>query len=404
MASQRIPPGMIMALILTAIPAVVFTVLTVVKTSDVRRFQEGDPERASFTTLPKLRTEKRTSEQSIEALRGEVGLRRAEVERLDIQLAKHGVYRREDFLYIGVAAPGKEVAPTVAGPATRLRDGAAATARISIDGAAQRIEAQKAEYAGPDRQTFPALEQTIRNRQDELTTINQRITTADAGFQKDRNALTEQLDALNKQRDEEDRRQRQETSTRLTKISQLEDGIRKLLQTEFRYLAELDPIGSVLAIEEHSDRIIVDLGSEERAFPGLILEVFTRNRGAYLAKGRLEVIEVQAGISVCRILEVVDARRFPIARDDRIANPVFDKRRAREFVLAGDFSRYARADLATFIRKSGGVVREKVGPGVDYLVVGKRADDVVAQAREFDIRGLTEEQLLRYVQPNFGTP
>jgi hypothetical protein len=50
-------------------------------------------------------------------------------------------------------------------------------------------------------------------------------------------------------------------------------------------------------------------------------------------------------------------------------------------VVAGEFKHYDKADLETFIRRTGGVVVDQLGPGCDYLVAGDRSDRQQADAR-----------------------
>jgi len=134
----------------------------------------------------------------------------------------------------------------------------------------------------------------------------------------------------------------------------------------------------------------------------LIFEAFNFEKGVYVEKGMLEVIEAKPGISVCRILSQKNRRLHPLAKEDRIGNPTFSPRRPKTFVLAGEFERYNKGDLESFIKRSGGLIAQKIGPGVDFLVVGKEAKREEASAREYQILGMKEEQLLKYVLPLFA--
>ena len=264
------------------------------------------------------------------------------------------------------------------------------------------MEALKAEYQGPDRQQYPQLDKAIANRNSELQAINQRISEDDARFQKDRTALTEKLDALKAETDKFGKEMATERSRRQTRITQLEDRIRDLLELDLKWLTEIEAVGTILQVEDRTSRVIIDLGSKERAFPGLLFEVFSYEKGAYVEKGMLEVIEVKDGISVCRILSHKNRRLHPLAKDDRIGNPTYHPRRPKTFVIAGEFERYNKADLESFIKRSGGQIATKIGPGVDFLVAGNRSERDQASAREYQILGMKEDQLLKYVLPSFG--
>ena len=76
-------------------------------------------------------------------------------------------------------------------------------------------------------------------------------------------------------------------------VRQMEDRIRELLELDLRWLSEIEPVGAILTVEQRSARVIIDLGSSERAFPGLIFEAFNIDNGAFISKGMLEVIEVK---------------------------------------------------------------------------------------------------------------
>jgi hypothetical protein len=399
--AQRINPGMIGALFLCALLTIVFTVMVVFKGNEARKYLEGDPERPNTPTLAKLQDEQRSLLKDMEQFKADISLRQRELERADLELARHRVYLRGEDMLGGVATPGNENG-TIDGKQVRLKDHVMAVVQNSIKQSADRLEALKSEYASPARQSFPALDASIRKRQDELQAINARITDQDGVFQKDRAQLAEKLDALKGQLDKEDRAIREERSRRQTRIAQLEDRIRELLELELRWLTEIEPVGNVLTVEDRSQRVIIDLGSDERAFPGLLFEVFNYEKGVYVDKGMIEVIEVKPGIAVCRILKQNNAKLYPMAKDDRIGNPTYSPKKPKVFVVAGEFSQYNKTDLEAFIRRSGGIVQDKLGPGVDYLVAGARSEREQATAREYQVLGMKEEQLLKYVQPLFS--
>jgi hypothetical protein len=398
--AQRMHPGIIGSAVLCFALTAAFGAGALVKGGDVTRLRDGDPERPSADTVPKLLDQRAKEKAEIEGFEREVALRSRALERADIELSRHLVYFSGPDLLGGIATPGAETA-NIRGQQQKLKEHRLAMARVALEESGKRLESLKAEYASAERQEYPQLDKSIANRNTELNTVNQRISEQDALFQKDRTALTEKLDALNAEKDKEDRVLREERSRRQTRIAQLEDRIRELLELDLRWLTEIEPVGAILTVEERSARVIIDLGSNERAFPGLLFEAFSLDKGAFISKGMLEVIEVKDGISVCRILSQKDRRLYPLAKDDRIGNPTFNPKRPKSFVVAGEFELYNKTDLEAFIRRSGGIVVEKVGPGVDFLVAGNRSDREQASAREYQVVGMKEQQLLRYVLPLF---
>jgi NAD-dependent DNA ligase len=92
---------------------------------------------------------------------------------------------------------------------------------------------------------------------------------------------------------------------------------------------------------------------------------------------------------------------MPLSQNDYIGNPVFSTRRPKVFVLAGEFKVHNKSDLEMFIRQTGGIVRDKLSPGVDILVAGDRSDQDKDNAREYAVHAMSEEQLLKYIRRDF---
>lgn len=399
--AQRNNPGLIGAAILCFALTAAFGAGAMSKGGELAGLRGEDASRASADTIPALLKQREGLRREIEGYERDVALRSRELQRADVELGRHLVYWNEADLYGGIATPGNERA-TIRGEQVQLKDHRLRMTEHALVASSERMAALLNDYKSDGRQQFPSLERSIANRNNELATVNQRISEADAVFQKDRAALAEKLDSLKAESDKFTRDIATERSRRLTRITQLEDRIRELLELDLRWLTEIEPVGVILSVEDRSNRVIIDLGSSERAFAGLIFEVFTIEKGVYVEKGMLEVIEVKDGISVCRILSQKDRRLHPLAKDDRIGNPTFNPKRPKTFVVAGEFENYNKADLEAFIRRSGGLIAQKLGPGVDFLVAGGRSEREQAQAREYQVLGMKEAQLLKYVQPLFA--
>lgn len=393
---QSIHPGLIGAAAVCFATTVAFTAGVISTGNEVKKYLDGDPERPSNPTVVKLQEDRKSTLRQIDDAELEVQARRRILFSADIDLGKHLV------LYSGSTALSDVSTPDRAAGLPPVKKHRLEMTKDGLVESGKRIGAQADDAASADRQSFPALEKAIKNRQDGLAEVSQRIAAQDASFQKDRQALADKLEAIKTEQDKIDKAQREARSKRQTKITQLEERIRDLLELDLRWLTEVEPVGAILAVDDSSGRVVIDLGSDDRAFAGLIFEVFTHEKGLFLSKGMLEVIEVQGGISVCRILSQADRRLHPLAKDDRIGNPTFNPKRPKTFVVAGEFERYNKADLEAFIRRSGGKVVDKLGPGVDFIVAGARSDAQQAQAREYQVLGMKEAQLLKYVQPAFS--
>lgn len=396
--AQSIHPGLFGAAALCFAMTVAFTAGVITKGGEVKRILDGDPERPSSPTLGKLQEDIKAIEKDIASLEQDVEVRKAILNRAEVDLGRHLVFYNGDELIAGIATPGHEN-EQIRGMVPKDHRLSLAEQELAASGA--RIQAVADEEKGDSRQSFPALDNAIKNRQTGLADVSQRIADQDASFQKDRQALADKLESLKTEQDKFDKNQREARSKRQTKITQLEERIRDLLELDLRWLSEIEPAGSILAVDDAGNRVIINLGSKDQVFPGLLFEAFNHDKGAFIDKGMLEVIEVKDGISVCTIRSQSDRRLHPLAKDDQIGNPTFNPKRPRTFVVAGEFEHYNKADLEAFIRRSGGKVVDKLGPGVDFIVAGARSDAQQAQAREYQVLGMKEEQLLKFVQPLF---
>lgn len=411
--ASRINPVPLMALIICVIFTLIFTVLVIVKSGDVRRHMEGDPERASWKWNEKLRGEVREKTNAIREAEKSIALRKQELYRLDLQGNVRRLYYDEGELLGGVATPGAETGD-VRGQQVKLKDSSWSLTQQLIRKDVEYMDGLRKEYEGPERQEFPSLDEAIKRRQDELRNVTKKIADQDAGYQADRERLAAQLEALTAERDRIERRSREDAGLRYSRINQLEDRIRELLELDLHWMIErdkegkvtgkagLEPDGSLLQADTQGNKVIIDKGARDRIFPGLIFEVFTFERGAYNEKGRVEVIEVQDTIAVARIISQLDSRRNTIGRGDFVGNPVFDSRNPKVFVVAGEFEHYNREDLEQFIRRTGGVVWPTLAPGANFLVAGERSEKEQADARQYQILALKEEDLLSYVQTTFA--
>jgi hypothetical protein len=416
--ATRINPVPLTALIVCVIFTLAFTVLVIVKSGDVRKYYEGDPERASFKPIPALQKEVNEKRNKIDAAEKAIALRRNELYRLDLTGNVQRLYYADGEMVGGVATPGNERAE-IRGQDRKLKDSTWLQTRDLLALSVKYMEGLKQEYEGPERQNFPQLDEAIKKRQDELKDVLRKISDQEAAFQADRDRLASQLESLTKERDNVDKKRREDQGRRLTQINQLEDRIRELLELDIHWMVDrdkdgkivgkagLEPDGNVLEADGEYDKVVIDRGARDHIFPGLLFEVFTYNRGAYLTKGRVEVIKVEDQISVCRMLNQVDRRTNPISQGDFIGNPVFDARKPKVFVIIGnEFRHYNKEDLEVFIRRAGAVVVPTLGPGCDFLVTDERSETgrsiELAKARQYQVLAMREDDLLEYVQTTFA--
>ncbi len=392
---MKINPILISILVLLVIFTLAFTFLTIRASNQLTAIMEGG-EDVSGPTLTQLKSEHDDLKIKIRVAEDTVNIRKREVYRADLDLARHRYYLSGNNVINGIATPDQ---PEIDGKP--LAESTWALTRGLIAISQNDMEAMKQEHESPLRQRFEKLEATVASRQDELQAVLKRINDQEGAFREDQDRLNTQIDTLKAEKEKAEKMNREDYSRRETKIGQLEDKIRDLLELELRWLTDLDPEGRVLEVNPTSPHLIIDLGASSRVVPGMLFEVFNYDRGAYVEKGMVEVVETQAQIATCRVLSIVDSRRNPLSKNDYIGNPVFSTRRPKVFVVSGEFKTHNKEDLEMFIRNTGGIVREKLSPGVDILVAGDRSDKDQDNAREYAVHAMTEAQLLKYVRRDF---
>jgi BRCA1 C Terminus (BRCT) domain len=392
---MKVHPILISILVLLVILTLAFTALVIRESNAITSIVDGGEDN-SGATLTQLKNEHADLKNKIRAAEEAVLLRKREAHRADLDVMKNRYYMVGDKVIHGVATP--EQSEIDGRP---LADSSWAMARTVVAISQRDMEALKQEHESPVRQKFENLEKSVASRQDELQVVLKRINDQEAAFRDDQTRLQTQVDQLTEEKNKAEKMNREDYSRRETKIGQLEDKIRDLLELELRRLKDLEPEGRILEVSTTSPHVVINLGASDRVVPGMIFEAFQYDRGAYVEKGLLEVVQASPQIATCRVLSVVDNRKNPLSQNDYIGNPVFSIRRPKVFVVAGEFKTHNKEDLEMFIRETGGIVREKLSPGVDVLIAGERSDKEQDHAREYQVLAMTEEQLLKYVRRDF---
>ncbi len=405
MARTSTSPLVWTALFVCVILTLAFTVLTLVKQSSITKWHAGDPDDKRFKAIEVLNREASDLANQVKKAESDLAAKQRELYRADQEAAKYRLFYSGNDLLGGVATQDQQEA-MIRGENRKLKSSAWKLASELLQDSVKRMDALKAEYEGPERQSFPELDGAIRKRQDELQAVLRRITEQEAQFSADKDRLSAQLEALTAEQTKLEKQGRADKGQRSTHILQLEERIRQLLELELKFVTDIDPDGSVLEAEGKSNQLVIDLGTREHLKPGVLFAVFNYERGVYVDKGSIEIIQVEERVAVARILKQTDPRRNPIGKGDYIGNPVWDKDAPKVLVLAGEFARFTKPDLEGFIRATGGVVRDKLGPGVDFLVVQgtptDRSDTERAAARQYQLQAMTEDMLLGFVQANFA--
>lgn len=267
----------------------------------------------------------------------------------------------------------------------------------------ENMNAWKKHYKSDARQNLPELKKIATDFEDSTNDIIERSSSFEESKQNEIDKLQEDLEALKDRHEKLKVKQRYNESVALTQKAQLEARIRQLLELELRWMKELDSDGQILQTGLDFSFIIVNIGRKEGVIPGMRFDIFNYDRGNYMEKGQCEVIKVDDTIATCRVVNIIDMRKNPVAKGDHIGNPVFDAVNKKSFYLAGEFKIYNKDDIARFIVKGGGIVYDKLLPGVDFLVAGKRSDKDEDQAREYNVLAMKEETIVKYLHATFGT-
>jgi len=391
----KVQPLLISILVILVVLTLLFTFLVIHESSQITEMVEGG-EGAHGATVTALKTEVNDLRLKIRSSEAAVELRKREVYRADLELAKGRYLLVGDKVLAGIATHDQTEID-----GKPLPDSSWALTRTLIATSQKDTESLKAEHESPIRQKFEKLDQAVANRQDELQAVLKRINEQEGAFREDQDRLNAQIETLGVEKEKAEKANRADYSRLATKIGQQEDRIRDLLELELHWLTDLEPEGRLLEVNPTSPHVIINLGASDRVVPGLLFEVFQYDRGRYVEKGMVEVVQTQAQIATCRVLSVKDPRKLPLSQNDYIGNPVFSTRRPKVFVVSGEFKTHNKEDLEMFIRQTGGIVREKLSPGVDILIAGERSDKDQDNAREYAVHAMTEKQLLKYIRRDY---
>jgi hypothetical protein len=256
-------------------------------------------------------------------------------------------------------------------------------------------------YADASGTKFARLRETIREGEDYKENIQRLIGDEEDSFNSKRDRLIAEQDHLREQMEALSKDHRTTYAELSIKKNKLERQIRDLLELELEWLEYLEPDGEVLELVRNGEYVIINLGSSDQLSPGMRFEIFTWEKGQHVTKGLCEVIDVGSSVTTCRIIADYTDERHPVVRGDKVGNPVYDRTRSHTFVLAGEFQSFNRSDLAKFIERMGGMVRDTLGPSVDYLVAGDRSEAQQDAAREYRVVAMTEDQLIHFLETTF---
>ena len=394
--TNRTPPVMITLMIVFIAVTAGFSLMLGKATTRIGELLGSNGETRS--AIPGIKAEGTDLRNRIAEKSATEALLKREIKRLDSHLGKHRVYMAGDKVVTAVATTSlPESGGKTLDPSSQV------VAKQIVNGANTRLEERAKVVAGDTWQKWPTMDELIGKRQEQLADLQKKVSDLEAAWRTDSEDLNTRQEKLTLTSDKALRKHNEDISTRQTKIGKLEVKIRQLLELELHWIKDLEPVGRILETNVNNPRVIVNLGARDKVIPGMLFEVFQYDRGQYHEKGMIEVVEVRSQISLCRVLKVLNNKTWPLAKNDYIGNPIFSADRPKVFVVAGDFIKFGRSDIEGFIRQTGAVVRDRLSPGVDYLVAGFKdsAAREKDRAREFQVVAMNEDNILKYIRAEF---
>ncbi|MGA2916731.1 MAG: hypothetical protein ABSE89_11965 [Sedimentisphaerales bacterium] len=200
---------------------------------------------------------------------------------------------------------------------------------------------------------------------------------------------TEREQTLTKERDDaidEKNKAKQELQVTLSKLSvtqnRLEEALSKLDILKPRPkedIAAYKPDGHIITVDNSSNVVFIDIGSEAKVYPGLTFAVYDKSGSIPTdgsSKAEIEVFNVDKNTSIARINK--SSKKNPIIEGDIIVNLVWDSEAVNKFVVAGDFDLNGdgtidvdgAAKIKQLIENWGGKVEDVVTIDTDFVVLG----------------------------------
>lgn len=167
------------------------------------------------------------------------------------------------------------------------------------------------------------------------------------------------------------------------------------------------PDGEIILIDEKAKVVHLNIGSNERVYPGLTFTVYDRGAVPEDGKGKAEVkvFDVAQNYSAARIVNP-DVNK-PILQGDVVANLIWDADRTNVFVVAGEFDldgdgqidSDASDRIQTLVEKWGGQIADSITIDADFLVLGKQPTVLSAPTiEEREVDPTAEEKHLASLQ------
>lgn len=367
--------------------------------------------------------ERRINELATESERGSLGstVGARQGQKTYLGLLTDYVDQTATMILGGVPAPGESAEIKVNNADKAVKDAlnlAAQPAQITISdpnriGLVQTIKDLVAALEATNKAKLDT-EKTLEDKQAEFAKALELNAEAFNDLQAEKNQLEQEIEKTKKDYDDLSALLKQTTSEQVqtlrTQLDQAKNDLTAMNNTLLKTQAELKdardrmklaldelakiepgpdravlaqkPDGQVILIDDKAHVVHLNIGSNERVYPGLTFSVY--DRGAAVpndpnkGKAEIQVFDVAETYSAARILNP-DVEK-PILQGDIVANLIWDSDRTNVFVVAGDFDldKDGQLDLdadtriTSLVERWGGKTADTITIETDFLVLGKQ--------------------------------
>jgi len=350
------------------------------------------------------------------------------MEQLEGDPALEGVIDKEtavltalETLYDAFKTQGEQLAEVVAD-----RDRLNADAEQN-EKANQQVRQEFTDKIAELESAYKKLEQQSEQNRKEW---NEQVAKLAADLEKASESAGQQL--------AQERKQREQIAKQRDAAQKLVEGL-TAKQASFKPSADLTSAlqiadGHIVRVVVGEDITYISLGREDGVRRGMTFSVYSRLGGITpdgKGKATLEVVNPFETTSECRVTSTTPGQ--PIVENDVIANPVFDKSRKLNFLVAGDFDLdfdgkiddEGGKKVTALIEQAGGNVVNAIDTQTDFAVLGgapplvmvsegedspevreraaqlevnrKAFDKIVNEAKALSIPVLTRTQFLHFI-------
>lgn len=288
--------------------------------------------------------------------------------------------------------------------------------------------AQSAKNVQETQTRFAAEAEAIK---EQLANLEKQVADHHASWEQSLARLRQQSQAEADKAGEQLAAERNQRRTIEQQLSQNKTRVDELVATLSKFRPSTSTT-SLLQIADGSivqtvpgDRVVyIDLGARDHIKPGMTFAVYSRIRGIPAdgkGKATVRVNNVFETTSECQVTTFTTAD--PVVEGDVVANPVYDRNRRFNFVVAGDFDLTFDGNIddpegeqvRKMVQEWGGSLVSTVDTRTDFVVLGaapsvgvsadearQHFDAIKNEARSLGIPILTRTQFLSFV--GFGIP